>query len=166
MEVYKMLPEGTLAELIDNIIYMPPSPSSNHQEISIDLASQIHLFCKQNKKGKVYAAPIDVYLDETSNAVQPDIVVVLNDQLNIIEQKGHIHGVPAMLIEILSEGNKNHDLIRKRDLYERFGVREYHIADPETKFVMTFELSDGKYKKTKEIIGTLSCELLQQDFQF
>jgi len=52
MEVYKMLPEGTLAELIDNIIYMPPSPSSNHQEISIDLASQIHLFCKQNKRAR------------------------------------------------------------------------------------------------------------------
>jgi len=166
MEVYKMLPEGTLAELIDNIIYMPPSPSSNHQEISIDLASQIHLFCKQNKKGKVYAAPIDVYLDETSNAVQPDIIIVLNGQLDIINKKEHIHGVPAILIEILSDGNKNHDLIRKKDLYEHFGVKEYHVVDPDTKLVLIFELINGNYEKTKELIGTLSSKLLQQDFQF
>ena len=70
------------------------------------------------------------------------------------------------MIEILSEGNKNHDLIQKKDLYERFGVREYHIVDPETKLVMTFELINGKFEKTKEIIGTLSSELLQQKFEF
>jgi Uma2 family endonuclease len=166
MEVYKMLPEGTLAELIDNIIYMPPSPTSNHQETSIDISSQLHIWCKKNSKAKVYTAPFDVYLDETSNAVQPDIIVVLNEQLDIIEKHGKIHGVPAMLIEILSEGNKNHDLIRKKDMYERFGVKEYHVVDPDTKLVLTFELVDGKYQKTKEMIGKLSSTLLQQEFTF
>jgi len=166
MEVYKMLPEGTLAELIDNVIYMPPSPIRSHQEISIDLSAQLHVWFKKNKKGKVYVAPFDVYLDETSNAVQPDIIIVLNDQLNIIENKDHIHGVPAILIEILSEGNKNHDLIRKKDLYERFGVKEYHAVDPDTKLVLTFELVNGKYQKTKETIGTLFSNLLQQEFEF
>jgi Uma2 family endonuclease len=114
----------------------------------------------------VYADPIDVYLDETSNAVQPDIIIVLNEQLDIINKKGHIHGVPAILIEILSEGNKNYDLIRKKDLYEHFGVKEYHVVDPDTKLVLIFELINGNYEKTKELIGTLSSKLLQQDFQF
>lgn len=166
MEVYKMLPEGTLAELIDNIIYMAPTPLFNHQKVSTELVTAIHLFLKKSKRGIVIAAPFDVYLDETSNAVQPDIIIVLNEQSDIINKKGHIHGVPAILIEILSEGNKNHDLIQKKDLYERFGVREYHIVDPETKLVMTFELINGKFEKTKEIIGTLSSELLQQKFEF
>ena len=166
MEVYKMLPEGTLAELIDNIIYMAPTPLFNHQNTSTELVTAINLFLKKSKKGIVIAAPFDVYLDETSNAVQPDIIIVLNDQSDIINKKGHIHGVPAILIEILSEGNKNQDLIRKKDLYERFGVQEYHIVDPETKLVMTFELINGKYEKVKEVINTLSSKLLQQDFQF
>ncbi|MBD0289431.1 MAG: Uma2 family endonuclease [Flavisolibacter sp.] len=166
MEVYKMLPEGTRAELIDNVLYMPPSPTSNHQSASMDLGSSIHLFLKRNNLGTVFSAPMDVYLDETSNAVQPDIIVVLKDQMNIIHDKGHIHGVPAILIEILSEGNKNHDLIRKKDLYERFGVQEYHIVDPDTKLVLSFFLSEGKYGAAREEIGRLYSPLLQEGFEF
>lgn len=166
MEVYKTLPEGTLAELIDNVIYMSPTPFFNHQKVSVELTTQLHLWCKKNDSGIALAAPFDVYLDESSNAVQPDIIVVLKNQMDIIDPQGHIHGVPAMLIEILSKGNKSHDLIRKKDLYERFGVKEYHVVDPETKLVLTFELQDGQYQKTKEIIGTLSSSLLQQDFKF
>ena len=33
MEVFKNLPEGTLAELIDNVIYMSPTPVTNHQKV-------------------------------------------------------------------------------------------------------------------------------------
>ncbi|MCU7550046.1 Uma2 family endonuclease [Chitinophagaceae bacterium LB-8] len=166
MEVYQMLPEGTLAELIDNKLYMSPSPFTNHQEISVSISSELHFWCKKKNLGKVYTAPCDVYLDETSNAVQPDIIVVLNDQLDIINTEGHIHGIPAMLVEILSPGNKSHDLITKKDLYERFGVKEYHIVDPETKLVITFEPVEGRYQKSKELIGKLSSSLLGQEFEF
>ena len=31
MEVFKMLPEGTLAEVIDNTLYMSPTPITIHQ---------------------------------------------------------------------------------------------------------------------------------------
>lgn len=164
MEVYKTLPEGTRAELIDNILYMPPSPTSNHQSASMDLGSNIHLFLKKNDLGRVYSAPMDVYLDETSNAVQPDLIVVLNGQLDIINPTGHIHGVPAILIEILSKGNSNHDLIRKKDLYERFGVQEYHVIDPDTKLVMTFSLVGGCYGTQQEAIGKLWSPLLHKEF--
>jgi len=61
---------------------------------------------------------------------------------------------------------KNHDLIRKKDLYKRFGVKEYHAVDPDTKLVLTFELVNGKYEKAKEAIGKLSSNLLQQEFEF
>lgn len=164
MEVYKMLPEGTRAELIDNILYMPPSPTSNHQRKSLRLASSMLSFFDTNNQGEVFCAPLDVYLDETSNAVQPDIVVVLKEQLGIVEDNGHIHGVPAILIEILSKGNKEHDLIRKRELYERFGVQEYHVVDPETQLVITFSLSEGKYGTPHEQIGRLFSPLLRHDF--
>lgn len=166
MEVFRSLPEGTLAELIDNVIYMSPSPLTNHQIISADLASDIHVYLRKKGNGMALTAPMDVYLDETSNAIQPDIIVILKDQLNIIRNKGHIHGIPAILIEILSEGNKDHDLIRKKELYQRFGVQEYHIVDPDTKFVMSFSLDEGRYRLTHEAIGNLQSDLLQQTFPF
>src|SRR5688572_20295923 len=102
MEVYKNLPEGTLAELIDNVIYMSPSPVYNHQEVLLEIATQL----KQSLKvtGKVIIAPFDIYLNETSNAVQPDIVVILNANKVDIIPTGHFHGVPDIIVEILSPG--------------------------------------------------------------
>lgn len=117
MEVYKMLPEGTLAELISGVLYMSPSPVRLHQRIVTMLSARISLYVEDNKLGEVYVAPFDVYLDECANAVQPDIVFVAKKNLSIIER--HIHGVPDLVVEVLSEGNKSHDLIKKKDLYQQ-----------------------------------------------
>jgi Uncharacterized protein conserved in cyanobacteria len=166
MEVYKMLPEGTLAELIDNRIYMSPSPVSKHQLILNEINFQLFQFLRKDNKGIIYVAPYDVYLDEHSNAVQPDLIVVLSDNKEIIDPKGHIHGVPDLLVEILSSGNKEHDLIKKKDLYERFGVKEYWIVDPETKLALVFQLQNSKYTKIGESIGTIESKLLSLTLSF
>lgn len=166
MEVYKMLPEGTLAELIDNTIYMSPSPISKHQLILNRINN--HLFNKfeKDQSAVLFIAPFDVYLDEHSNAVQPDLVVVLNKNKDIIDPNGHIHGVPDLLVEILSPSNKDHDLIKKKDLYERFGVKEYWIVDPETKLALAYELQNSKYTKIGESIGTIESHLLDLTISF
>jgi len=77
MEVYKMLPEGTLAELIDNVLYMSPSPVFSHQSVIKSLARQLFTQVEDVHKGLIFFAPYDVYLDEEKNAVQPDLIVVL-----------------------------------------------------------------------------------------
>lgn len=166
IEVFKMLPEGTLAELIDNTIYKSPSPIAKHQRV----LNRINFFLMddlvKNNKGEVFIAPFDVYLDEHSNAVQPDLVVVLNKNKDIIDPNGHIHGVPDLLVEILSPGNKDHDLIKKKDLYERFGVQEYWIVDPETKLALVYQLQNSKYAKVGESIGTIASPLLNLTIAF
>src|SRR5688500_9436555 len=120
MEVYKILPEGTLAEVIDNQIYMSPSPAFDHQDILIEIAAQLR--SKLKNEAKVSVAPFDVYLDESRNAVQPDIVIILNSNKGILNRKGHFHGVPDIVVEILSPENRDYDLIRKKDLYQKFGI--------------------------------------------
>jgi Uma2 family endonuclease len=166
METYKMLPEGTLAELIDNVVYDSPSPVYGHQSISKNILRKLLEGVEDHNKGLVFHAPYDVYLDEEKNAVQPDLVVVLNDNLKIIDRRGHIHGVPDLLIEILSKTNQYHDLIRKKDLYERFGVKEYWIIDPESKQSFGFEIKNGRYTSMYEEIGVISSNLLQLSFAF
>jgi Uma2 family endonuclease len=166
MEVYKMLPEGTLAEIIDNKLYMSPSPLVNHQIVSKNIFRKLLELVEDEGKGQIFDAPLDVYLDEIENAVQPDLIVVLQNNLHIIEEKGHIHGVPDMLIEILSEHNKDHDLIRKKELYERFGVKEYWIIEPESKLAMGFGLKNRKYTLIAEDIGLIKSDLLQLSFTF
>lgn len=162
MEVFDMLPEGTLAELIDNRLYMSPSPIFSHQDVLAEIAFQLRQFL--NEKGKVVLAPFDVKLDKERNAVQPDIVVILKNNPNQIRD-GRYSGVPDLLVEILSPGNKDHDLITKKDLYEKFGVKEYWVVDPDTKLALGFSLKEGHYDKLSESIGTIKSLLLQAEFK-
>lgn len=159
-----MLPEGTLAEVIDGALYMSPSPFSNHQTVSMNLSAEIWQHLRKYKTGVVFTAPFDVYLDEERNAVQPDLIVVLKENESII--KGHIHGVPDMLVEILSPGNTKHDTVRKKALYERFGVKEYWIIDPESKTATGFSLIDNQYQNLGNFEGRIVSKLLSSEFRF
>src|SRR5690349_13357565 len=104
MEVFKMLPEGTLAEIINGQLYISPVPTAEHQRIIRGLSFAIFDFAKTKAVGEVFFAPYDVFLDEHSNAVQPDIIFV-SHQNSSIAKPDAIHGTPNLLIEILSPGN-------------------------------------------------------------
>lgn len=164
MEVYKNLPEGTLAELIDNVIYMSPSPVYNHQEVLLEIST--HLKLGTREFAKVIIAPFDIFLNETNNAVQPDIVVILNSNEGKLNPTGHFHGVPDFIVEILSPGNKEHDLIKKKDLYERFGVKEYWIVDPQTKMSLGYSLQDAHYVMITEGKNKIPSRLLNLTILF
>jgi Uma2 family endonuclease len=166
MEVYKSLPEGTLAELINGIIYMSPSPLYKHQKILRSIARQLEDKILDAGLGEVIVAPFDVYLDEELNAVQPDIIVVLKANDKILDRKGHIHGVPDLLIEILSEGNKKHDTFRKKELYEKFGVKEYWIINPVDSQVIVYALDKGRFVEYGKANGVIQSKLLNLEFKF
>ena len=165
MEVYKMLPEGTLAELIDGVIYMSPSPISNHQRVLTKLSASLHDFLNEKNLGELFVAPLDVYLDENSNAIQPDIIFVASQNSSIV--KDHIHGVPDMLIEILSPSNKDYDRLQKKELYERFGVKEYWIIDPATKEAIGYKLNaKNQYEEFSRSTAEINSVLLNRHFAF
>jgi Uma2 family endonuclease len=166
MEVYKSLPVGTLAELIDNVIYMSPSPISKHQVILNKINVQLYNHLEKSGIGIVYLSPLDVYLDEKSNAVQPDLSVVLHGGKASVDENGYIHGSPDLIVEVLSPGNSKYDLIGKKELYERFGVKEYWIVDPETKQAQGFELQNGKYNSISDQTGIIQSPLLAVTVSF
>ena len=115
-DVFQMLPEGTLAEVIENQLFMSPSPTPSHQEAAGNLFTDINIFVRSNKLGKVFFAPLDLYLDEHSNVVQPDILFIAKKNPLVIDNRG-LKGVPDLIIEILSPGNKKYDLTKKRKLF-------------------------------------------------
>ena len=166
MELYRSLPEGTLAELIEGVIYMSPSPLYKHQSLLLKIVRKLSEKISDKGLGEVILAPFDVYLDEKQNAVQPDIIVVLKENDSILDRNGKIHGVPDVLFEILSEGNKTHDTVRKRKLYEKFGVKEYWMIDPETKEAIGYVLSKGKYTEFERKKGSIKSKLLGISFKF
>jgi len=106
-----------------------------------------------------------VYLDNEANAVQPDILFITKENLNIVKENGHVHGVPDLIIEILSPGNRSHDLVVKKNLYEKFGVHEYWIVDPLTGETSGYQLKEGSYTLITENSNIISSPLLLKSFR-
>ena len=132
-------------EIIDGSAYlMSPAPSWGHQSLSGNLHLQLANFLK-GKQCKVFTAPFDVRLNadtKDDTVVQPDLAVIC-DKTRLIGT-GYI-GAPDMVIEILSPSTAQLDRFIKLMLYQRAGVREYWIVDPDIKAVNTHILENGKY---------------------
>jgi Uma2 family endonuclease len=129
-EDYARLPDdGRRYEVIGGDLYVSPAPSPEHQQADAELMYALMAFFKQNDLGRVYSAPIDLLLPDLASPVQPDIIVILKEQLGIVKRR-RIEGVPALIIEILSPGSIAYDRRTKYDLYAEAGVKEYWIVDP------------------------------------
>ena len=164
MEAFEMMPEGTLCQLINNKLIMSPAPSPDHQSVSSVIFEQISIYVKTRKSGKIFYAPIDVYLNN-ANVFQPDIVFIEQQRTQIIDWKRGIFGAPDLIIEILSR-NRNYDLKKKKDVYESSGVKEYWVVDPETKWCEGFVLQNGVYQTTGEYTATLTIQMFNLSITF
>ncbi len=163
IDVYRMLPEGTRCEVLYNQLIMTPAPNTAHQFISIKLSALLFNFLEKSNKGVVLAAPTDVYFEDQQSVIQPDVFVIVNENKHIIQDDG-IHGAPDIVFEILS-GNRIHDTLKKKSLYETGGVKEYFIIDPFDKTVIMFAYNaDRKYELVYELKGKITSEVLGCSF--
>lgn len=142
-EDYLKTPEDERYELIEGELLMTPAPIPRHQRISRELEFELLRFVKANDLGEVIYAPCDVYLDN-ENVVQPDILFISKERLNIIGEK-NIQGAPDIVIEIISENTAYRDLVQKKKLYARFGVKEYWIVIPGEELIEVHILKDNIY---------------------
>jgi Uma2 family endonuclease len=143
---------------------MSPAPEFWHQDACAELTSQIRKFTQENELGICVPSPVDVFLNE-KNAFQPDIIFIAKHNLDIIV-KGKVKGSPDLVIEILSDGSKKMDTITKKVVYEKAGIKEYFIANPSTKEVISYYLKNGKYEKQISAKGKVKSKLLKKIFSF
>ena len=165
MEIWEKLPEGVRAEVIDNRLYILPSPTPYHQDVLGTLNHQLCDFVIESNLGKVWYSPVDLFLDTSEeSAVIPDIIFIATDNKTLVDRRG-LFGVPDLLIEILSR-NKNHDFVTKKNLYERTGVKEYWLVDPETKNAAGFLLKDHKYGDPLILNGEINIRIISKSIKF
>jgi Uma2 family endonuclease len=154
--------DGKRHEIIEGDHYMTPAPKTKHQRASANLASAMIFLVKQKGLGLVLTAPCDVILSD-ENVVQPDILFISEERAAIVTED-NIRGAPDIVVEILSESTRKKDEVTKRKLYERFGVQEYWLVDPELELVKTYRLAQQKYGRatelSKENSDVLSTKLL------
>lgn len=135
--------DGNRYEIIGGQLFVSPSPNSRHQRVSFELAGVLYAFLKETSTGFGFAAPMDVRLSP-NDVVQPDLFVVLRHHSEIIEGPA-IAGAPDLVIEILSPSSIETDFLRKSKLYERSGVREYWIVNPEGETVSVQSLDGDRF---------------------
>ena len=137
--------ENVRAELHDGALIMMAPPSQTHQSILSELHGQIWQFLK-GKPCKVFPAPFGVKLCDFEDTVfEPDIVVICDKT----KLDGKIfHGAPDMVIEILSPSTERADRVYKFRKYQKAGVREYWIVDPNLNLLQVSVLNEGDYITT------------------
>ncbi len=141
--------ESDRIEIINGEAFMMAPPSRVHQEISGELFGQLRDYLK-GKKCKVYHAPFGVRLFEEDGDCPEDVDTMVEPDISVVCDPGKLDdsgckGAPDLIIEILSRSTQRHDRLTKFNLYQRAGVREYWIVDPDSKSVQTFTLEKGYY---------------------
>ena len=154
-------PEGPLVELYDGDLFVTPSPSTKHQKISFNLTLLIGNIVEANDLGTFLTAPIDVIFS-SKNVFVPDLLYISNDNSYMVSEE-NISGSPDFIIEILSS-NKSNDLVKKKEIYEKYLVKEYWIVDPVDEIIIKYVLQNdkftlfGKFDKTNKYIKVESID--------
>ena len=160
-DVQQLPDDGHRHEAIEGELYVTPAPSLRHQRISMRLTLLLHDLLVEPGYGELFFAPTGVEFPATEEGVQPDLLFVSNERRGILAEPW-IQGPPDLVIEILSPTTAQRDRGVKRKLYERQGVSEYWIVDPEQEVVEQYALQSGIYELlTKVKIGTIQSVVVQ-----
>lgn len=150
-EDYLLFPEdGHRHEIIDGEHRVTPAPTTKHQRISRKFLVALSNFLNRTRLGEVFDAPCDVVLSDL-DIVQPDLLFISAARASIVTER-NVQGAPDLIVEILSETSRKMDETLKRKLYERSGVQEYWIVDPELERVKVFRLGPAGYGQPTELM--------------
>lgn len=129
---------------------MMAPPSSEHQRVCVELTRQFANYL-EGKKCRVYSAPFGVRLFEQADDIPEDVDTMVEPDLSVICDLDKIDkygckGAPDLVIEVISPSTRRHDRIVKLNLYQRAGVREYWIVEPENQSVLVLLREDGVFR--------------------
>lgn len=146
LEDYLAMPDDIRVELVDGVFYNMSAPRTQHALIGGKLYSELDRFVGLNG-GKCIpmSAPVDVQLDcDDKTIVQPDLFI-LCDRKKLNELR--VYGSPDMVVEIVSPSNWKMDVIKKKDKYEKAGVREYWMIFPKEQRITVCMFETGEKRE-------------------
>ena len=144
-EYYELYPETTQPmELVNGEVITLSSPTYDHSNIVGNIFGLIRDVVRPQKLGKVQTAPTDVHFDER-NILQPDVLFIANDNTQCVVIDRFLRGAPDLVVEVLSS-NKRHDKVTKFIIYEKHGVREYWVVDPDLQNIEVYVLQGAIFQ--------------------
>ena len=142
--------DGKRHELIDGEHYVTPSPNLKHQKISGNLHFLIRTWLEEHPTGQIYYAPFDVIFS-MFDVVEPDLLYMSNERAARVLTDANVKGAPELVIAIGSKGTRKRDETIKRRLYERSGVAEYWVVDPEIDVIRVYSRGLKGFEQPHEL---------------
>jgi Uma2 family endonuclease len=161
-----LLPEnGNHYEIIDGELYVTRAPHNKHQDTCGNFHYELKSWSKVSGLGYSVIGAGLIFGD--NDDVIPDVIWMSKEKYAaLIDDKGHFHGVPDLVIEVLSAGtdNEKRDREVKLKLYSNRGVMEYWIADWRAKQIQVYRRENGVLKLTMTLFetDTLTSPLLPE----
>lgn len=142
-EFARLPSEGsTRHEVIAGELVVTPAPSKRHQRVATDLVTWLNGFVREHELGEVFAGPIDVLFGE-GDYLEPDVLFVRKDRLDIVSDRGVEEAAPDLVVEILSPATAARDRGTKLDRCRHFGVPEYWVVDPDAPSIEVWRFAEG-----------------------
>lgn len=135
--------DGKHYEIIGGELYELPPPGWDHVRVIMNLI-RLLLPVADRIGGLIGTAPQGLFLPD-ADPVEPDLLLLTMDQRGLVSKRG-VEGAPALVVEVFSPSNPEHDLVTKRALYARGGVPEYWLVRPEAATVEVLVLVGDAYR--------------------
>ncbi len=161
---------GNRYEIIDGELFVTRAPHLDHQDVSGAIYAELRAWSLQSGLGKPFMTPGVIFSE--SDAVIPDVIWISHERrAQLIDGSGHLTGAPELVIEVLSntEKDKKRDRETKLKLYSVQGVIEYWIVDREQQLIEVYRRENGVLKKamtlfpadqlTSGLLPGFSCEV-------
>ena len=139
-EDYLQFPDdGLRHEIIEGEHYVTASPVLRHQRILLRFTYLLQSHLERWPAGELLFAPFTVLLSEF-NVFEPDLLYISAARLHQLTEK-NLQGAPDLVVEILSPSTQSRDRRLKREVYERTGVEEYWVVDPDENVIEVYRRS-------------------------
>lgn len=136
------LPDDRLRhELIGGTHYVTASPNTRHQLVLGEIYFALRSHLERHPGGALFLAPVDVVLS-ARDVVVPDMVYLSAERAPDVLTHQAIRGTPDLIVEILSPGTRRRDSTVKQALYDREGVTEYWLVDPQRASIRVYRRGD------------------------
>lgn len=129
-------------DLADATPEVTPSPSPMHQRLSASLVRVLDPYVRAHAIGELFFAPADTH-PAPGTLAQPDLFVIPPVGGRRPREWSEV-GRLLLAIEVLSPSSARSDRLRKRRLYQRAGIPEYWIVDPDTRVIERWRPMDER----------------------
>lgn len=150
-ELVRALPDdGKRYELVSGELVVTPAPAPLHQRLVSVMIHQLDAYLRRTGVGRLLTSPADLAFGE-DEILQPDLFVLpasLRPQFSAWSEVTSL----LLAVEILSPSTARYDRIVKRRRYQRAGVPEYWIVDPDARVIERWRPNDERPEVASEIL--------------